>query len=53
MDEMRVGIKSKEEKEEEAKTQNPTELSEPDADATQALTAAVIAQLNEDSYSSD
>ena len=53
MDEMRVEIGSEEEKEEEAKTENPTESTEPDADTTQELTAAVIAQLNEESYSSE
>ena len=53
MDKMRVEIDSDEEKEEEAKTENPTEATEPDADTTQELTAAVIAHLNEDSYSSD
>ena len=49
MDEMRVEIDSEEEKENEANTENPTE---PDADTTQELTAAIIAQLNEESYSS-
>ena len=53
MDGMRVEIDSEEEKEEEAKTQNPTESTELDADTTQELTAAVIAQLNEESYSSE
>ena len=53
MDEMRVEIDSEEEKEEEAKIENRTESTEPDADTTQELTAAVIAQLNEESYSSD
>ena len=47
---MRVKIVSEEEKEEESKTENPTE---PDADTTQELTAAIIAQLNEESYSSE
>ena len=47
---MRVEINSEEEKEEESKTENPTE---PDADTTQTLTAAIIAQLNEESYSSE
>ena len=53
MNEMRVEIDSEEEKEEEAKTENPTETTEPDADTTLGLTAAVIAQLNEESYSSE
>ena len=53
MDEMRVDIESEDEKEEEAKTQNPTESTKPDADTTQELTAAVIAQLNEESYTSE
>ena len=53
MDEMRVDIDSEEEKEEEAKTENPTEATETDADTAQELTAAVIAHLNENSYSSD
>ena len=53
MDEMRVEIDSEEEKDEEAKTENPTEAIEPDADTTQELTAAVITHLNKDSYSSD
>ena len=50
MDDMRVEIDSEEEKEEESKTENPTE---PDADTTQELTAAIIAQLNEECYSSE
>ena len=53
MDEMRVEIDSEEEKEEEAKTENPTESTAPDADTTLELTAAVIAQLNEESYSTE
>ena len=53
MDEMRVEIDSADEEEEEVKTENPTEAKKPDADTTQELTAEVIANLNEDSYSSD
>ena len=49
MDDMRVEIDSEDEKEEETKTENPPE---PDADTTQELTAAIIAHLNEESYSS-
>ena len=53
MDEMRVEIDSEYEEKEEVKTENPTEAKKPDADTTQELTAEVIANLNEDSYSSD
>ena len=53
MDEMRVEIDSEEEKEEEAKTENPTEATEPDADTTQELTAEAIALLNEHSSKPD
>ena len=53
MDEMQVVIHSEDEEGEEVKTENPTEATEPDADTTHELTAAVIAHLNVDSYSSD
>ena len=46
-------IDSEDEEEEEVKTENLTEATEPDADTTQELTAEVIANLNEDSNSSD
>ena len=49
MDDMQVEIDSEDEKEDETKTENPTE---PDADTTQELTAGIIAQLNEEGYSS-
>ena len=49
MDDMQVEIDSEDEKEDETKAEHPTE---PDADTTQELTAAIIAQLNEESYSS-
>ena len=50
MDDMRVEIDSEKEKEKKSQTEN---LTEPDADTTQELTAAIIAQLNEESYSSE
>jgi hypothetical protein len=40
-------------KREEVKTENLSKPTEPDADTTQQLTAVVIANLNENSYSSD
>ena len=49
IDDMRVEIDSEDKEEEETKTENPPE---PDADTTQELTPAIIAQLNEESYSS-
>ena len=49
MDDMQVEIDSEDEKEDETKTENPPE---PDADTTQELTPAIIAQLNEESFSS-
>ena len=46
-------IHSEDEEEEEVKTENLTEGTEPDADTTQELTAEAMALLNEDSSESD